>query len=60
VKNQDNYGMKVYFFEFDINMKENNRSNITRERQMLLIRTEKYELWLFLDNILKAAYKFKK
>ena len=60
MKNQDNYGMKVYFFEFDINMKENNRSNITRERQMLLIRTEKYELWLSLDNILQAVYKFKK
>ena len=41
-------------------MKENNSQKITKERQMLLIRTEKYELWLWLDNILQAAYKFKK
>jgi hypothetical protein len=39
---------------------ENKRSKITRERQMLLIRTEKYELWLRLDDNLQAAYKFRK
>jgi hypothetical protein len=41
-------------------MKENKRTKITRECQMLLIRTEKYELCLWLDDILQAAYKFKK
>ena len=46
--------------EFDINIKENKRSKITRERQMLLIRTGKYELCLWLDDILQAVYKFKK
>jgi hypothetical protein len=33
-----------------------------KNAQMLLIRTQKYELWLWLlpDDILQAAYKFKK
>jgi hypothetical protein len=40
-------------------MKENKRSKITRKRQMLLIRMEKYELCLWLEDIVQAAYKFK-
>jgi hypothetical protein len=61
VKNQDNYGTKVYIFlQFEINTKENKRSKITRKRQMLLIRMKKYELCLWLEDILdlQAAYKF--
>ena len=61
MKNQDNYGTKVYIFlQFEINTKENKRSKITRKRQMLLIRMKKYELCLWLEDILdlQAAYKF--
>ena len=39
-------------------MEENNSQKITRERQMLLFRTEKYELWLYSSiyiNILQAC-----
>ena len=43
-----------------MNVKENKSSKITRKRQMLLIRMEKIWTVPGLEDILQAAYKFKK
>jgi hypothetical protein len=56
MKNQDNYGMKYNFLNLILIWKKSRgQKSQELERQMLLIRTEKYELCLWLDDILQAA-----